>query len=183
MHKTIVTALAILASTAAVAADLPSKTAAPATPASIPTFAQYYIGASVGGDLQKALVYSGGIVAGYNAAPYLAVESTYDFSRPQQKVGGKFNYENTVAINVVPQYKVPLAEVTAYAFGGLGYRWDTAKAVESHAIYNLGGGLKYEFAKNFELDGRYTRIDDVKPKYHKTSPTEDRGTVGVNYKF
>ena len=190
MQKTIVTALAILSSTAAVsAADLPSKTKAPTT---LPTLAQtqYYVGASVGGDLQKALVYSGGIVAGYNALPFLSVEGTYDFSRPQDKpkdpfghAGKKFNYENTVAVNVVPQYKVPGTDIAAYAFGGLGYRWDTAKTVESHSIYNVGGGLKYEFAKNLELDGRYTRLDDIKPKYHTTSPAEDRATVGVTYKF
>lgn len=183
MQKTIVTALAILASTAAAtASDLPSKTKAPAP---LPTMAQtqYYVGASVGGDLQKAIVYSGGVIAGYNVLPFLSVEGTYDFSRPQAKVAGKFNYENTVALNVVPQYKVPGTDITAYGFGGLGYRWDTAKSVESHSIYNIGGGLKYEFAKNLEVDGRYSRIENIKTKYNATSPAEDRATVGVTYKF
>ena len=184
MQKTIVTALAILASTAAAfATDLPSKTKAPASP--LPTLAQsqYYVGGSVGGDLQKAVVYSGGVVAGWNALPFLAVEGTYDISRPQAKVGKKFNYENTVALNVVPQYKVPGTDISAYVFGGLGYRLNSASGVPDHSIYNVGGGLKYDFAKNLELDARYARIDDVKKKFESVAPAENRATVGVNYKF
>ena len=181
MQKTILTAIAFLASTAvASATDLPSKTAAPSGP--IPTFTQYYVGGSIGGNLDKATVYSGGAVAGWNALPFLAVEGTYDLSRADKKVAGKYNYENTVFANIVPQYKVPFVDVTAYAFGGLGYRWNTASTVADHSVYNVGAGLKYEFAKNLELDGRYARIDDVKRKVN-TAPAEDRVSVGVNYKF
>ena len=183
MQKTIVTAIALLAATAASATDLPSKTSAPAAP-SVPFFAQgMYVGVNVGGDINKATVYSGGAVAGWNALPFLAVEGTYDFSRPQAKVGKKFNYENTVALNAVPQYKVPFTDITAYGVGGVGYRFDSASTVTDHAIYNVGAGLKYDFAKNLELDARYTRIDDVKKKYQTSSPAENRATVGVNYKF
>jgi opacity protein-like surface antigen len=184
MQKTIVTALALLASvTVASAADLPSKTNTPASP--LPTLAQtqYYVGGSIGGDLDKARVYSGGAVAGWNALPFLAVEGTYDVSRGEKKVINKFNYQNTVALNVVPQYKIPSTDATAYVFGGLGYRWNTASTVADHSVYNVGAGLKYEFAKNLEIDGRYTRIDDVKPKFHITSPAEDRVSIGANYKF
>ena len=184
MQKTIVTALAFLASTSvAFATDLPSKTSAPAAP--LPTFAQtqYYVGGNVGGDAQKARVYSGGAVAGWNALPFLAVEGTYDLSRPQAKVRGEFNYGSTVAVNVVPQYKIPSTSFTAYGLGGVGYRWNTAATVADHAVYNLGGGLKYEFAKNLELDSRYTRIDSIESKYQNASSAEDRATFGVNYKF
>ena len=183
MQKTIVTAIAALASIAAAsAADLPSKTVASA-PAALPTFTQFYVGGSIGGDVSKATVYSGGAVAGWNAMSFLAVEGTYDLSRPGKKVRNEYNYENTVAVNVVPQYKLPYTDVVAYAFGGLGYRWNTASTIPAHSIYNVGVGAKYEFAKNIELDGRYARIDDVKPKYHGTAPSEDRLSVGVNYKF
>ena len=183
MQKTILAALAVLATTVvATAADLPSKTSAPTAPAA--SFTQgYYAGINVGGDLTKATVYSGGAVAGWNALPFLAVEGTYDFSRPQTKVGKKFNYENTVALNVVPQYKVPMTDFTAYGVGGLGYRFNSVSTVPDHAVYSYGAGLKYDFAKNLELDARYSRIEDVKKKYQKASPAEDRATVGVNYKF
>jgi hypothetical protein len=182
MQKTILTAIAVLASVAASAADLPSKTAASA-PAALPTLAQFYVGGSIGGNVNEATVYSGGAVAGWNALPFLAVEGTYDVSRSNAKVGGKYNYGNTVAINAVPQYKVPLTDVTAYAFGGIGYRLNTVSAVADHSIYNVGVGAKYEFAKSFELDGRYARIDNVKSKFNASSPTEDRVSLGVNYKF
>ena len=145
-------------------------------------FTQFYVGGNLGGDLDKATVYSGGAVAGWNALPFLAVEGTYDLARPKAKVRNEYNYENTVAVNIVPQYKVPFVDVTAYAFGGLGYRWNTASTVADHSVYNVGAGLKYEFAKNLELDGRYARIDDVKRKVN-TAPAEDRVSLGVNYKF
>ena len=183
MQKTIVTTLAFLASvTVASATDLPSKTSAPSAPAASFTKG-YYAGVNVGGDMNKATVYSGGAVAGWNALPFLAVEGTYDFSRPQAKVAKKFNYENTVALNVVPQYKIPSTDFTAYGVAGLGYRFNSVSVVPNHAIYNVGAGLKYDFAKNLELDARYARLDDVKKKYQKASPAEDRATVGVNYKF
>ena len=181
MQKTIVMAIAILASTvAATASDIPSKVKTPTAP--LPTFTQFYVGGNIGGNLDKATVYSGGAVAGWNALPFLAVEGAYDLSRANEKVDGKYNYASTVFANVVPQYKVPFVDVTAYAFGGLGYRWNTVSDVENHSVYNVGAGLKYEFAKNLELDSRYARIDDVKRK-PLSAPAEDRVSVGVNYKF
>ena len=184
MQKTIVTALAILASTVvASATDLPSKTMAPSAP--IPTFTQNqgYIGGNLGGNLNSARVYSGGAVAGWNALSFLAVEGTYDLSVPQNKVYGKLNYRNTVAVNAVPQYKIPGTDITAYGFGGVGYRWNTASKVADHSVYNVGAGMKYEFVKNFEFDGRYARIDALKASYRSSTSSEDRVTLGVNYKF
>lgn len=181
MQKTILTAIAILASSAASAADLPSKAVASA-PTALPTFTQFYVGGSIGGNVTEATVYSGGAVAGWNALPFLAVEGAYDLSRSNEKIDGKYNYSSTVFANVVPQYKVPFVDVTAYAFGGLGYRWNTVSDVENRSVYNVGAGLKYEFAKNLELDSRYARIDDVKRK-PLSAPAEDRVSVGVNYKF
>jgi opacity protein-like surface antigen len=183
MQKTIVSALAVLASMAAAsAADLPSK-AAPASP--LPAFAAggYYAGVNVGANADSARVYSGGAVAGWNVLPFLAVEGTYDLSRPQAKVNREYNWQNTVAVNAVPQYKVPGTDITAYAVGGIGYRWNSVSTVADHSVYNIGGGLKYEFAKNLELDGRYRRIDGLQKKDRTSTSSEDRVTFGVNYKF
>jgi opacity protein-like surface antigen len=170
MQKTIVAALALLASASvASAADIPSKKA-PAAPA-LPTLAQsqFYAGVNVGANLSEdARVYSGGAVAGWNVLPFLAVEGTYDFTRPQAKVGGEWNYGNTFAVNVVPQYKIPGVDVTVYGIGGVGYRW------------NVGVGAKYEFMPSLELDVRYRRIDAIE-KANRNA--EDRVTTGVNYKF
>jgi len=179
MQKTIVAALALLASAAAASAsDLPSKKA-PAAPA-LPTLAQsYYAGVNVGANWSEdARVYSGGAVAGWNVLPFLAVEGTYDFSRPQAKVGGDWNYGNTFAVNVVPQYKIPGADVTVYGIGGIGYRWNSVTA--DYSVYNVGVGAKYEFMPSVELDVRYRRIDAIE-KANRNA--EDRITTGVNYKF
>jgi opacity protein-like surface antigen len=183
MQKTIVTALAMLASTAVSAADLPSKSQAPASPAPVFTQTQYYVGGNVGGDIDKARVYSGGAVAGWNVLPFLAVEGAYDLSRPETKVRREYNWQNTVGVNAVPQYKIPGTDITPYGVLGVGYRWNTASTVADHSVYNVGGGLKYEFAKNMELDARYARIDAVADKYRVRKPAENNVTLGAIYKF
>ena len=185
MQKTIVSALALLASTAvASATDLPSKTKAPAAPVAAQSSTDFYAGVNVGGDFDKARVYSGGAVAGWNVLSFLAVEGTYDLDRPSDKVKGASNWQNTVGVNAVPQYKIPGLDVTVYALGGVGYRWNSVATVADHSVYNFGAGAKYEFAKNLELDGRYRHIDAIESKYRTTAnPAEDRATLGVNYKF
>jgi opacity protein-like surface antigen len=180
MKKTIAT-LALLASTvAALATDLPSKSKAPAAPLPILTQeTSFYVGGNLGGNLREdAQVYSGGVVAGYTVMPFFVIEGTYDFSRPQNKVHGEYNYGNMVAVNVVPQYKLPLMPVTIYALGGVGYRWNTQ--TDNQAVYNIGAGVKYEVIKNFDVDVRYRRIEGFNSSARNP---EDRGTIGLNYKF
>ena len=183
MQKTIVATLAVLASTAAAyAVDLPSKRDLPAAP--VPTLSQdSYIGLNVGGNVSSGdRVYTGGAVAGWNANPFLAVEGDYTFNDPdkQTKVGTawKKDYKNAFSFNVLPQYKIPGSDFTAYALGGVGYQWDSVTA--DHSIYKVGGGLKYDFAKDWQVDARYTRTDAIKSQYRGY---DDRATVGVNYKF
>jgi Outer membrane protein beta-barrel domain len=178
MQKTIVATLAVLASTAAAyAVDLPSKRALPAAP--VPTFAQdSYVGLNVGGNVSGARVYTGGAVAGWNVNPFLAVEGDYSYSRPDAATHGKRDGKNAVSFNALPQYKIPGTDFTAYALGGVGYQWDSVTA--DHSIYKVGGGLKYDFAKDWQVDGRFTRTDAIKSQYRGY---EDRATVGVNYKF
>jgi hypothetical protein len=182
MQKTIVTALALLASiTVASATDLPSKTKAPVAPTAETT--QYYVGGNIGGNVDKARVYTGGAVAGWNILPILAVEGTYDLSRPQTKIHNDYNWQNTFGVNAVPQYTIPGTGITAYALGGLGYRLNSVSTVADHSVYNVGGGVKYEFVKNLDLDARYRRIDSVEDKYRSSTSAEDRLTFGVLYKF
>ena len=185
MQKTIVAALAILASTAvASATDLPSKTKAPTAPTAAADTSQFYVGGNIGGNLNNdARVYSGGAVAGWNALPFLAVEGTYDLGRADKKVLNGYNYTNTVVLNAVPQYKIPGTNFTIYALGGVGYRWNNVSTLVDHSVYNLGGGIKYEFVKNFEIDARYRRIDALESKFRNSGTSENRATVGVNFKF
>ena len=122
MQKTILTTLALLASTAvASATDVPSKKASKAP---LATFAQtnFYVGGNIGGNVNDSRVYSGGAVAGWNALPFLAVEATYDVSRPQTKFNGERDYRNDVVLNLIPQYNIPGTQFTVYGLGGAGYR-------------------------------------------------------------
>jgi opacity protein-like surface antigen len=141
-----------------------------------------YYGINVGGDTTGNRVYTGGAVAGWNVNPFLAVEGDYTFSDPDNKTkvgtSWKKDYKNAATVNVLPQYKIPGTDFTAYALGGVGYQWDTVTA--DHSIYNVGGGLKYDFATNWQVDARYTRTDAIKSEYRGY---EDRATIGVNYKF
>lgn len=180
MKRTITTLAILLGATAiASATDLPSKTKAPVAPTA--TESQYYVGGNIGGNLDSNRVYSAGAVAGVNVLPFFAVEGSYDLTRPDAKVSHKWNYGNQVALNAVPQIKVPGTDVTVYALAGAGYKWNTQAA--DFSVYNVGGGLKYAFTKSLEIDGRYRRIDAIESKYRTNSSAEDRATVGVNVKF
>jgi len=177
MKRTITTLAFVLGATAvAAASDLPSKTA-PAAP--IFTQSTYYAGVNLGANNDKNRVYTGGIVAGVNVLPYLAVEAAYDFGYPKDKTGAKREYTNEVAGNVLPQYKVTGTDFTVYGLGGIGYKWDSIAV--NHAFYNVGGGLMYDLSKTIELDGRYRYSEAIDSKKFKGD--DQRLTFGVNYKF
>ena len=177
--KRTITTLAILAvaATSAVAADLPSKIT-PFAPAPVFTQSNYYVGVNVGADNATKQVYSGGITAGVNVLPYLAVEAAYDFGYAKNSVKGKFEKSNEFSLNVIPQYKISGTDFTAYGLCGVGYKYDDL--AKNIAFYNVGGGLKYEFAKNIELDARYRYSDAIEKK---NKGADNRVTLGVNYKF
>ena len=173
------TTLAILAvaATTAVAADLPSKSS-PSVSAPVFTQTNYFVGVNVGADTAHKQVYSAGITAGVNVLPYLAVEAAYDFGYKKDKVHGKHEKSNDFALNAIPQYKVFDTAFTAYGLGGVGYKFDNV--VKNVAFYNVGGGLKYEFAKNVDLDARYRYSDAFDVKY---KGPDQRYTLGASYKF
>lgn len=179
MQKTILAALAGIASASvALSADLPSKTATPAAPA----FAQstdYYVGYNAGTLGGSNRVYSGGAVAGWNALPFLAVEGTYTYNYDADKPRGRRENTHTVAVNALPQYRIPGIPVTTYALVGAGYRWD--KVTADHEIYNYGGGVKYDLTKESQVDLRYTRTTAFDTAKYRGN--EDRYSLGFNYKF
>jgi opacity protein-like surface antigen len=179
MQKTILAALAVVASmTVASATDLPSK-AAPVAP-SIPSFAQYgYVGVNAGALKGTDRVYSGGAVAGWNASSFLAVEGQYSYNYDKNKYGTRQHDTHTLSTAVLPQYRIPGTDLTPYLLVGAGYRWDNETA--NHTIYNHGGGVKYDLTKNIQLDGRFTRTEAFDTAKYRGY--EDKFTAGVNYKF
>lgn len=179
MRRFITAAFLIVATTfTAAAVDIPSSKAQPAAPLPIIVQSDLYAGLNVGMNASGDSVYSGGLVAGYNVLPMLAVEGTYDLSVPSDKINGSTNIGNMLAVNAVPQFKVPFIGITAYALGGLGYKWNTE--TDNYAIYNVGVGAKYGITSNIDVDVRYRRIEGFE-KSNKNP--EDRVTLGIQYKF
>ena len=179
MQKTILAALAVVASmSVASATDIPSK-AAPAIPQS-PVFVQNgYIGLNVGALKGTDRVYSGGAVAGWNASPFLAVEGAYSYNYDDTKTGVRAHNTHTLTTAVLPQYRIPGTDLTPYLLAGAGYRFDNETA--NHTVYDFGGGVKYGILKNTDIDLRFTRTEAFDTaKYHGY---EDKFTAGVNYKF
>jgi len=142
-------------------------------------------GVSITDGLSKDSPWSVGAVAGYNVFKIgpvgFGVEGTYDFTksethhvslrrpRPDYTRGGTHD----VAGNVIASYS--FGSLTPYALGGIGYRWSDVK---NENIWNAGGGVKYSFARNFEIDARYRHIENVDRTWH-----DDRVTLGANFKF
>jgi len=175
MFKSIITLAAIVTSSAALATDLPSKMAAPA-PAPVASSANLPFFAGVrGGDLYKAEVnnWTVGGNAGYEVNKFARVEVGYDRLNNKSKA----LKSDVVTTNAIAQLPLNFFNITPYALAGVGYKWSHAK---DEAIYNVGGGVRYEFAKNLELDARYRHIAGVKKDKYTTT---DAFTTGINYKF
>jgi opacity protein-like surface antigen len=179
MRKTIVTALAVIAATAASASDLPKKTApVPPVfdrPVAVDQFG--YFGVNGGASTGSNRSYSGGLTLGYSYGSYLNAEAYYDYVRPD---GARNTDKHQFGLNLLPKYRLGNSGLTVYALAGAGD--EVSEKGKTNYTYSYGGGLKYDVTKNVELDARYRRID-----YFLSNPStghkEDRVTVGLGYKF
>jgi opacity protein-like surface antigen len=166
MFKSIVTAAALLASTAAFASDLPRRSAPPA-----PVFTQaaspYYVGVNGGLDYKKDdQKFSVGGNAGYEVNSYVRGEVGYDYLNNADKT-------HVVTGNFIVQF--PIMTLTPYALAGVGYRWTDIK---NDYVYNVGGGVRYGVTKNIELDARYRFVTDF-----DNLKQNNVISLGANYKF
>lgn len=174
----------------ACAADLPSKSAAAAPAVSTSAFglSGWYAGGFVGGNFDDTNKFKydntpkvfGGLV-GYEWGKYVRTEATIDYNTKAAPTTTKTG--ETVFGNAVVSY--PALGVTPYLLAGVGYgfgswdkvgkSWDTDRA-----LYNVGGGVRYDITKSFEVDGRYRFVNAVNgPKFDNNHVV----TLGVNYKF
>ena len=165
MRKFILTSIAVLMSTAAFAADLPSRTSAPAAPvvAQLP----FFVGVTAGGVFNRQP--SLGAVAGYEINPYIRGEVAYDHF---------FSYESNRAVdnlvgNAIVQY--PVGAFTPYVLAGAGYAWGKTA---DEAIYNVGGGVRYTLTRNIDIDARYRYINN-----YDNGRATNVGTLGISYRF
>ena len=190
MKKLITALFALVAGVSvAAAADLPSKSAAAAPAVSTSAFALsgWYAGGFVGGNFVNTsnLKYDttpkvfGGL-AGYEWGKHIRTEATFDYNTKTAPT--TTNTGETAFANTVVSY--PVFGVSPYLLAGVGYGWGSWDKVvgtnKDRALYNIGGGVRYEFAKSMELDARYRYIDGLTGKKFDNNHVV---TLGVNYKF
>jgi opacity protein-like surface antigen len=177
MKKTIVAFALALSTVSAAASDapsVPSRSAPTAPVAKSIASPNFWVGVNAGGFVNNGIngiedaPWNVGVVGGYNffkIGPVgLGVEGTYDYKKgdTQDVVG-----------NVIGSFA--FGSITPYGLAGVGYRWADVK---NEKIWNVGGGVKYSFARNMEVDARYRRVEDWDRTKH-----DDRVTLGVNFKF
>lgn len=167
----------LFATTAAVAADLPARSAPVAPVRQVvyePTY-PFFVGVHVGGtflnsnyNLNDANV-NGNLRGGVELNRFTRVEVNYDYSHDSVS---QFR-TNTVTGNLIGQYR--FGPVVPYVLGGIGYRWSGFK---DEFVYNFGGGVRYEFTSRIEADLRYRYITDRDRRFDQSVVT-----AGLNYKF
>jgi opacity protein-like surface antigen len=169
---------ASMISTSAFAADIPSRTAP--LPPQRPVFEQpsypFFVGIHVGtsqfqgqrswSDNSNARV---NVRAGWEFSPYGRLEGNYEYSWNEFSVLNS----NTLTTNLIGQYR--LGSVVPYVLVGGGYRWSHFK---DEPVYNVGGGVRYEFTPRVEADLRYRYVFD-----RDRLRDENVVTLGVNYRF
>jgi outer membrane immunogenic protein len=195
MKKLLLALFALVAGVSvAIAADLPSKKAAPAPAVSTSLFGLngVYVGGYVGQNFGEVGNYSWdtspyvvGGVAGYQWNSYFRTEATFDYTSKQAPTNTKAG--ETVFANAVVQYPVGFG-VTPYLLAGAGLGWNAwgkgpegaSFADDAKALYNVGGGVRYELTKSWELDARYRYINAYSGTKFDNSNIV---TFGTNYKF
>ena len=177
MNKYLLSTVAFVAATAVNAADLPSKTAPlpptiPTTEASTQYFAGLHIGsnATTTQDLWYGSV-RGAVRGGWEFSEYARVEANYDYTWSELSAARS----HTVTTNLIGQYKIGYLPVTPYVLAGVGYRWS---GIKDEAVYNVGGGVRYDVTSNIEVDGRYRYVSDKDRKRDSNVVS-----IGANYKF
>lgn len=172
MKKSFLAIAAVVMSSAAWAADLPSRTAAPLPPERPVSDSGFYAGVRAGVVFTDNVTVGAG--AGYQFNRFVRAEANYDYlNNDKNKINGM---SSSVATgNIVGQYPLTAYPLTPYVLAGVGYRWSDAK---NEPVWNVGAGLRYGVTKNVELDARY--------RYVSSFQNERQGnafTLGLNYKF
>ena len=180
-----VLSLVLFASTAT-AANLPDKRKTPVPPTRpvVEAPSKWYVGVNAGGalksdvNLQNTPATVGGVV-GYNYTKYFAVESTIDQAFKNNGIPS----QTRVMLNGVVSPFGSFYGFKPYVLAGAGAQNHevTTDRTGYKAVYNLGGGLKYDLGKNWEADARYRHVS----AFSDTTRLRDSNvfTIGLNYKF
>jgi opacity protein-like surface antigen len=178
MKNTITTIFALALSTSAYATDVPNGKVAPNAPVSAFVSAGNYIGVNVGANVTDGINEQApialGLLIGHKVLDFgpigLTAEAAYDYTEGNT---------NMVSGNALVSYA--FGPFSPYVLGGVGYRWVDSKRIggaKDEAIWTVGGGIKVAFTAAIELDARYRHVENFDFK-----DTEDRVSLGVNYRF
>jgi opacity protein-like surface antigen len=175
MKLVISTLAATVFSMTAFAADLPRRTVAPA-----PVFTQapltgFYAGINGGVafndnfDNRDATV--GGTV-GYEFNRFL---------RGEVNVSNRFGTDNGQSVTADAVLGVPVGRFTPYTFVGVGYGFNGSGKTngDAAALWSVGGGVRYELTRNWEVDARYRYTR----QFSDTNADNNAATLGLNYRF
>ena len=157
----------------AIAADLPSKDM-PRAPTSVTEDNSWYAGLAVGGIYSENSWYNNARISasfGYEMNSFTRIEATYDYKHNNHSN----DRSHTGMVNGIAQMKLPFISVVPYALAGTGYR---LADVKNEAVWNVGGGVRYEITSNIEIDGRYRYLSD-----YNRHRDENIFTIGATYKF
>ena len=186
MKKYIAAVILALSVTSATAGDLPSKKTTPTPPARVEAPDSWYVGVNAGGAVKLDRTVTdnpatvGGVV-GYKWNPMFATEVTVD---EQFKKGAQKAQTRVVANGVVSPFGSVFG-FTPYALAGVGAQnhdfINNGVKDGTKAIYNVGGGVKYAIAKNWEADARYRYVNT----WSDGTKIKDNNivTLGLNYRF
>jgi opacity protein-like surface antigen len=175
--KSLVIVSGLFLSTAAVAADIPLRSAPlpPARPVFVEQSRPFFVGvhAGVSAPYGQSDIFSDNarvnVRGGYEFSPYARIEANYDYNWNDVLA----LRSHTVTTNMIGQYR--FGSVVPYVLVGGGYRWTE---FNNEPVYNVGAGVRYEFTRNFEADARYRYISD-----RNRLRDENVVTLGLNYKF
>ena len=181
MKNIITAAILSMAVTSASAASLPEKNATPTKP-TIEAPSNWYVGVNAGGNVrsdqnvQNTPGNVGGVV-GYKINPGFALEATLD----QAFKKGNEQKETRGIVNGVLSTPFDFFGFKPYVLAGIGSKTDDVKngLQGTKAVYNVGGGVKYELSKSWEVDARYRYINTL----NNTLRDNNTVTLGLNYKF
>jgi opacity protein-like surface antigen len=181
MKNILTAAFLTMAVSAASAASLPEKKATPTAPA-VEAPSSWYVGVNAGGNVrsnqnvQNTPGDVGGVV-GYKVAPGFNIEATLE----QAFKKGRDGKEQRAMINGVVESPFAYFGFKPYVLAGIGAQEKDIKNGLSgtKTVYNVGGGVKYEINKSWDLDTRYRYVNTL----NNTNRDSNVVTVGVNYKF
>lgn len=180
MKNIITAAILSLVVSAASAANLPEKAATPTAP-KVEAPSQWYVGVNAGGNVRSDQNVQNtpgivGAVVGYNLDKQSALELTLNQAFPK---GASEKQTSAFGNWLVSPFEV--FGFKPYLLAGIGTETkDVKNGLEgTKAIYNVGGGVKYEIFKAWDLDVRYRYINTL----NNTLRDNNTATVGVNYKF